>query len=298
MFVEVSPSLLPLTHDKNKLQSPKIISYSSPLKKDNPTATSGHGSSSASKRKRSLVSLEDSLIFYDVPGTERSKKEEEKQPVVNNNLSKIDTSSGSVHRPATEHSKVNGNIAKSIEKKRKSSSQHSDNYEKKSKTIKTSSTKTSKSKTKSITRRKNSSGDKSRTPTPVVDLISPSGDTDEHKLPWSNKTIEDVCRCDLCDFISIEMDDLIEHKKEVHAVRKLTPRLAACEYDPVFNPDVEYKCTLCGLSDNKLRVIRRHISEAHQAKLRTCERVTHTRGVEGFSLCVETVQVYRDSQAS
>ena len=293
------------SQDKKKSLSLKTSSTSSsPVKKvtdssSNSLLSSPHRNSGSStnqtscKKKRSMVSLEDSLIFYDVPGTDKPpQKDVNKSHTVNSNTD-------SVVKSSNDYPKVNGS-AKPIEKKRKSSSvTHLNQSEKKSKTDnpdRISSSKSSKSKQKLSNNKKSSSSERSRTPTPVVDLISPTGEVDELKLPWSNKTIEDVCRCDMCDFISIEMDDLIEHKKEVHAVKKLAPRLAPCEYEPVVDPNIEYKCTLCGLSDNKMRVIRRHITEIHGAKLRTCERVTHTRGIEGFSLRVETVRVYRESQ--
>lgn len=124
-------------------------------------------------------------------------------------------------------------------------------------------------------------------PSPTTEQQSPSASP-----KFSNKNIHDVCRCDLCDFISIEMEDLVEHKKEAHATQ--LPVLAECDYDPKVDNSVEYKCTLCGLSDLQLSVIRQHITETHEGRLRICERVTHRRGASGFKLVVESVRVYRN----
>lgn len=262
---------------------------------------SSHSNLLHSTKKKQPIYLEDTLIFYPVPVTPSNKHTEpahnetgdkEKKPhhqdkprEKNSDVKYVSSSSSSKF----EH-KQNG--VKTVEKKRKSA----DQPEKSEKRLKLdqglNESKVHRVKSKSRDRR--DSHDRSRSATPVIDLISPGVDADSHRLPWSNKTIKDVCRCDMCDFISIEMDDLIEHKKETHAVRTKAPPLAHCEFDPPVNPDVEYKCTLCGLSDTKLRSIRDHITSEHHSKLRTCERVTHSRNSHGFSLLVETVKVYRD----
>lgn len=110
---------------------------------------------------------------------------------------------------------------------------------------------------------------------------------------FNNKEISDVCRCDQCDFISIEMSDLREHKLEVHAVKDTSAVLAPCDYNPAVHNDIEYKCTLCGHCDSQLAVIRQHITCQHDGKLQTCERVTHRKSDTGFNLLVESIKVYK-----
>lgn len=127
---------------------------------------------------------------------------------------------------------------------------------------------------------------------PVDEYSSSADGKPGAKVPWSNETITDVCRCDKCDFISIEMSDLKEHKKEMHAAKDKPPTLAPCEYDPPADPNVQFKCTLCGYSDELLRRIRQHINVKHDGKLLSCERVTHKRVDKKFSLVVESVWVY------
>lgn len=133
---------------------------------------------------------------------------------------------------------------------------------------------------------------KGRHDNPSKNSSEKSSQSERGKI-FSNKEIMDVCRCDQCDFISIEMSDLIEHKQEVHALNGKPVILAPCDYNPAVHNDIEYKCTLCGLSDFQLSVIRHHITKQHGGKLETCERVTHRKGANGFKLLVESVKVYR-----
>ena len=239
--------------------------------------------------------LEDTLIFYPVPS------ESNEQPKKSASHTALEAGSKTLAKPYASNSEDNlvhnNNIARSLGEDKKRKSPTLIEQQPKKKKLKAAGS----NKTMGIKPSKTESGESLEKQSVInlnshtdgdADVLSPQS-SNSARPPWFDRTITDVLRCDACDFICLEHSDLLEHKHEIHAVKNMIPSLAPCDYDPAVDQNVQYKCTLCGLADDRLRHIRTHITSHHDGKLKSCERVTHTRSETGFSLLVESVKVYK-----